>query len=73
VLTACSRDKTVKLFDISELPAKTPKLVQAFQTAHTADIMSLSFSSDNLLLSSAGEDKNLIVYSFSEKNKINNN
>jgi len=73
VLAACSDDKTVKLFDISELPAKTPKLIQTFQTAHTAGILSLSFSSDNLLLASAGNDKHMIIYSFSEKNEINNN
>jgi len=72
VLAACSEDNTLKLFDISELSAKTLKLIQAFQTAHTAGIASLSFSSDNLLLASAGDDKHLIVYCFSEKNKINN-
>jgi len=73
VLAACSEDKTVKLFDISELPAQTPKLIQTFQTAHTAGINSLSFSNDNLLLASAGTDKLLIVYSFSDKNEIKNN
>jgi len=73
MLAACSEDITVKLFDISELPAETPKLIQALQAAHTAGIISLSFSSDDLLLASAGRDKDLIVYFFSEKNKINNN
>jgi len=28
VLAACSWDKTLKLFDISELPKKLPKMIQ---------------------------------------------
>jgi len=72
-LTACSDDKNIKLFDISELPAITPKLIQVPKSEHTNSVYSISFSSDNFLLASAGTDKQLIIYSFSEKNNSNIN
>lgn len=40
---------------------------------HNSCINSLSFSSDNLMFASAGNDKQLIIYYFSEKNNFNKN
>lgn len=70
VIAVCSNDKTV-LFDISELPDKAPKLIQTPQQVHPNCIETLSFSSDNLLLASAGKDTSLIICKVIEQ--INNN
>jgi len=63
VLAVCSGDKTIKLFDISELPTTIPSLVQSISNPHTNEILSIGFSSDNVLFASAGYDKTLILYS----------
>lgn len=56
MLVACTYDKILKLFDISELPTKLPKTIQAIESLHTDYIRAISFSSDNLLHASAGND-----------------
>jgi len=71
VLAACSSDKTIKLFDISELSTKSPQMIQSVSTTHTSYINSIGFSSDNMLFASAGNDKTLILYSV-YSNYINN-
>jgi len=63
VLAVCSTDKTIKLFDISELPGATPKLVQSISNSQNSNIVSISFSSDNVLFASVGNDKALTLYS----------
>jgi len=71
-LAVCSNDKTIKFFDISELPNKTPTLIQSISTTHSSCIFSIAFSSDNLLFASAG-DKTLILYSIESNLKNNTN
>lgn len=56
-MAACSVDYKIKLFDISELPDKSPQMIQDLEPMHTDFINTLSFSSDNMLLASAGNDK----------------
>lgn len=62
MLVICSEDKTLKLFDISELPTKLPKTIQVLESLHTHGILTIGFSSDNFILASAGYDKQVIVY-----------
>jgi len=65
MMAACSNDLTVKIFDISELSLKEPKLIQTITTKHMSvddllsndGVLSISISSDNFLLASAGADK----------------
>jgi len=63
VLAVCSDDTTIKLFDISEIPTTTPKLIQSISNTHQEEIISICFSSDNMLFTSVGSDQALILYS----------
>jgi len=71
MLAVCSY-KTIKLFDISELSTKIPELIQSIFNTHTDEILTIGFSSDNVLFASAGSDKALILY-YIQSNDNNQN
>lgn len=60
MLALCSADKTIKLFDISQLSNKNPnssvRLLVSSTNQHSSGINSIAFSTDSQLMASVGED-----------------
>jgi len=64
MLAACSEDNTIRLIDFTEFPEKEPIKVQTIYTTHSMSTNSISFSSDNMLFVSAGNDGALNIFTF---------